>query len=119
MGDYLAILPSMQPERMSRNKQRAAILKAMAHPSRLAMLEALADGEMCVCELQKIVGADMSTVSKHLSVMKAAGLLEDRKEGLWVHYRLRCPCVLRFMDCVETVLNSNEAKAQRTVRAKV
>jgi DNA-binding transcriptional ArsR family regulator len=92
-------------------KQKALVLKAMAHPSRLAMLEALADGEKCVCVLQKIVGADMSTVSKHLSVMKAAGLVEDRKEGLWVHYRLRCPCVLQFMDCIEAVLAGDETRA--------
>ena len=90
--------------RRARLKRRAAVIKAMAHPSRLAILEALADGERCVCELQKIIGSDMSTVSKHLSVMKAVGLLEDRKEGLWVHYRLRVPCVLRFMDCIEAVL---------------
>jgi ArsR family transcriptional regulator len=68
------------------------------------MLEALADGERCVCELQRLVGSDISTISKHLSLMKAAGLVEDRKEGLWVYYRLRCPCVLQFMDCIEAVL---------------
>lgn len=78
----------------------------MAHPSRLAMLEALVDGERCVCELRDIVGADISTVSKHLSVMKAAGLVADRKEGLKVHYRLRVPCVLDFMGCVEAVLGA-------------
>lgn len=94
-----------------RYQNRAKVLKAMAHPSRLAMLEAMAGGEKCVCELQRLVGSDMSTVSKHLSVMKAAGLVEDRKEGLWVHYRLRCPCVLDFMNCIEAVLSG---KAVRT-----
>lgn len=92
-----------------RYKRKAQILKAMAHPSRLAMLEALADRELCVCELQRIVGSDMSTVSKHLGVMKAAGLLEDRKEGLRVHYRLRVPCVLNFMGCIEAVLAGEQA----------
>ena len=77
--------------KLDQYKRRAQIIKAMAHPSRLAMLDALAEGERCVCDLQKIVGSDMSTVSKHLTVMKAAGLVEDRKEGLWVHYRLRVP----------------------------
>lgn len=79
----------------------------MAHPSRLAMLEALADGERCVCELQKVVGSDISTVSKHLAVLRAAGLVTDRKEGLWVHYRLRVPCVLKFMTCIEAVLEDD------------
>jgi DNA-binding transcriptional ArsR family regulator len=94
----------------TRYDRRAKVLKAMAHPSRLAMLEALAGGERCVCHLQQLVGSDMSTVSKHLSVMKAAGLVEDRKEGLWVHYRLRCPCVLQFMDCIEAVLAGEQAR---------
>jgi DNA-binding transcriptional ArsR family regulator len=92
-------------------ERRAKIIKAMAHPSRLLMLEALADGERCVCDLQKLVGADISTVSKHLSLMKAAGLVEDRKEGLWVHYRLRVPCILQFMSCIEAVLNEKTEAA--------
>lgn len=92
-------------------KKKAQVLKAMAHPGRLAMLEALAGGERCVCDLQKVVGSDMSTVSKHLSVMKRAGLVADRKEGLWVHYRLRVPCVLDFMTCVEAVLAADDAAA--------
>ena len=75
------------------------------------MLEALADGERCVCDLQKLVGADISTVSKHLSLMKAAGLVEDRKEGLWVHYHLRVPCILQFMDCIDAVLDEQKQPA--------
>ena len=94
--------------------RRAKIIKAMAHPSRLAMLEALRHGEMCVCDLRDLVGADLSTVSKHLSLMKSAGLVEDRKEGLKVHYRLRVPCVLDFMTCVEAVL---KAGAPGSIRA--
>ena len=98
----------------SRSDKRVKVLKAMAHPSRLAMLEALANGEKCVCELQKLVGSDISTVSKHLSLMKMAGLVEDRKEGLWVHYRLRVPCVLQFMHCIEAVLEGEARKARLT-----
>jgi len=99
----------------TRYDMRTKVLKAMAHPSRLAMLEALAEGERCVCDLQKIVGSDISTVSKHLSVMKAAGLVEDRKTGLWVHYRLRVPCVLQFMDCIEAVVDGREVATARAV----
>ena len=83
---------------------KAKVLKAMAHPARLAMIESLAYGERCVCDLQRLVGSDMSTVSKHLTVMKAAGLVVDRKAGLQVFYRLRCPCILKFFGCVEAVL---------------
>ena len=89
-------------------RRRAAILKAMAHPSRLKMLEALESGEKCVCELQELVGSDMSTVSKHLSLMRAAGLVMDEKRGLKAFYRLRVPCVRGFFACIESVIESGE-----------
>ena len=54
-----------------------------------------------------MVGADMSTISKHLSVLKNAGILIDEKRGLQVWYRLKCPCILQFFDCVEGVLKAN------------
>jgi DNA-binding transcriptional ArsR family regulator len=83
---------------------KAQIIKAMAHPSRLKMIDALAKQELCVCDLQRIVGSDMSTVSKHLSVMKNAGIVQDRKVGLQVYYSLRVPCILQFFGCVEAVM---------------
>jgi DNA-binding transcriptional ArsR family regulator len=86
---------------------RAKILKAMAHPSRLCMLHELSGGERCVCELQEVVEADMSTVSKHLTVLREAGLVLNEKRGLQVYYRLRVPCVMNFFDCVEAVLKRN------------
>ena len=86
-------------------ESKAKIFKALGHPSRLLIVEELGRGERCVCELVELVGADFSTVSKHLSVLKNAGVLEDRKEGKMVIYRLRVPCILRFMDCVEAVLD--------------
>jgi DNA-binding transcriptional ArsR family regulator len=97
-------------------QQRAAIVKAMAHPSRLLMMDALAEGEQCVCALRRLVGSDLSTVSKHLTLMKRAGLVADRKEGQQVFYRLRVPCVLRFFDCVEAVLRANREEAARVTR---
>lgn len=97
-------------------KLKAIIIKAMAHPSRLIIIDALAEGEKCVCDLQRLVGSDLSTVSKHLSVMKSAGIVTDRKEGVQVFYRLRVPCVLRFFDCVEAVLRANTDEAARAMR---
>ena len=87
-------------------KRKAQVFKALGHPSRLAMVEALLNGERCVCELQELVGSDMSTVSRHLSVLRNAGLVADRKEGLKVYYSLRMPCVARFFECVDEVLGS-------------
>jgi ArsR family transcriptional regulator len=76
------------------------VFKALAHPSRLAVVEALAGGERCVCELQELVGGDMSTVSRHLSVLKGAGVIADEKQGQWVFYRLTLPCVQTFLNCL-------------------
>ena len=83
---------------------RAKVLKALAHPTRLYIVDHLAGGECCVCELQELIGADMSTVSKHLSVLKAAGVVGDEKRGKQVWYSLRVPCILNFFGCVEEVL---------------
>ncbi len=94
---------------MSYNKQhfteRAHIIKAMAHPVRLFFIEELARQERCVCELTEMVGLDISTVSKHLSVLKNAGLVVDDKRGNQVFYRLQTPCILNFFGCIEAVLN--------------
>ncbi len=98
--------PAQRPSTSSAARQRlerARVLKAMAHPSRLLILEALARGERCVCELQRLVGSDISTVSKHLALMRRAGLVLDRRQGLQVFYRLRVPCVMRFFECVDAV----------------
>jgi ArsR family transcriptional regulator len=79
---------------------QAGIIKAMAHPTRLLILNSLKKKETCVCELRDLVGDDLSTVSKHLSVLKNAGLVAARREGNWLHYRLLCPCVLKFAACI-------------------
>lgn len=88
-------------------EERAKIIKALAHPSRLMMVDALVEGEKCVCELTELVGSDMSTVSKHLTLMKEAGIVEDRKVGQQVFYSLRCPCIVSFFGCVEAVMKFN------------
>lgn len=93
-------------------KARARIAKALAHPSRLLMLDALADGEMCVCELTDLVGADQSTVSKHLAVLKQAGIVDDRKKGVMTYYRVKVCCLQDFWGCIESVLKEN-LKEQR------
>lgn len=88
---------------MARLKEHAEIFKALAHPSRLCIIEALAKGRHCVNELTELVGSDMSTVSRHLAQLRNVGLIRDDKQGLQVFYELRCHCVLRFLDCVQSV----------------
>jgi len=86
---------------------RAGVLKAMAHPTRLFIIEELEKEERCVCDLTGQIGADVSTVSKHLSVLKQAGIVRDDKRGNQVFYSLRVPCILNFFGCVESVLESS------------
>lgn len=89
---------------------KAKVLKALGHPTRLFIVEELARGEHCVCELVKLVGADFSTVSKHLTLLKNAGVVQDDKRGQMVYYTLKVPCILRFMDCIEAVIVSGSCK---------
>jgi ArsR family transcriptional regulator len=85
-------------------EKQAAIAKAIAHPLRIAIVNFLKDGEQCVCDIAEHIGAERSNVSRHLSVMVNAGLLEYRKEGLKVIYRLKCHCIVDFFSCVSSVL---------------
>lgn len=120
---YLVILPTNKADkgiRMSMDsitkqkyEARAKVIKAMAHPTRLFIVDELAKGERCVCELRDMIGADISTVSKHLSVLKQAGIVEDEKRGLQVWYNLRVPCILKFFGCVEDVLRANVQQARK------
>ena len=87
--------PSLQPY-----IKPAGIIKALAHPARLLLMNLLAKGPVCVCELTAAVGYDISTVSLHLAVLKRAGLVTAEKNGNKVFYSLTCPCVLEFMTCI-------------------
>ena len=82
---------------------QARIIKALAHPTRLFIVDELARGERCVCELTDMIGVEMPTVSRHLSQLKNVGILQDEKRGSQVFYRLRLPCVLNFFKCVQAV----------------
>ncbi|MDY0298070.1 MAG: metalloregulator ArsR/SmtB family transcription factor [Acidobacteriota bacterium] len=98
-----------EQEKQSCN-ERAHVLKALAHPTRLWMVEQLAAGERCVCEFVNEIDADFSTISRHLSLLKAAGIIADEKRGKQVYYRLVVPCILNFMNCVEAVLRENSRR---------
>ena len=106
----------MDAKTQLRYAARTRIIKALAHPTRLFMVDELSKGQRCVCELTAMVGADVSTISKHLSVLKAAGIVSDEKRGNQVFYSLRVPCVLRFFDCVGAVMRSL-AEEQREILA--
>lgn len=91
---------SMTATDKARYAAQARIHKALAHPTRLFIIEELSRGERCVCDLTEMIGVEMPTVSRHLSVLKSVGIVEDDKRGAQVFYSLRAACVMRFFRCV-------------------
>ena len=83
---------------------RARILKGLSHPTRLFIVHQLLDGEKCVGELTALVGDDISTVSKHLSMLRGLDIIHDEKRGAQVYYRLTVTCIQNFYDCLENIL---------------
>jgi ArsR family transcriptional regulator len=96
----------MARERLKRYEARARVMKALAHSTRLFIVDRLAEHEYCVNELNKMIGCDMSTTSKHLSILRNAGVVVDEKRGACIYYTLRCPCVTRFFSCIDSVLKT-------------
>jgi len=91
-------------------ERRARVIKALAHPSRLYIVDKLAEREYRVNELTTLIGCDMSTVSKHLSVLKNAGVVQDEKRGASIYYSLRIPCILNFFKCADAALAAIQKK---------
>ena len=87
-------------------KARANILKALAHPIRVLLVDALSRGDRCVNELNELADVDQSTISRHLAQLKKAGIVTERKEGAKVIHHLACPCMLRAFDCSVEVLKT-------------
>jgi DNA-binding transcriptional ArsR family regulator len=91
-------------------RKQARILKALANESRLRIVDRLGRGECTVGELTALIGSDPSTVSKHLAVLRAYGIVLDRREGNFVYYRLLTPCVLNFFSCAMQVLKGGSGE---------
>lgn len=85
--------------------EKANIFKALGHPTRLYIIHAVKDKKMSVKELTEIVGIDISTMSKHLDVLKRNGIIKGEKEKNFIYYRLAIPCVLEFMNCAVKIIN--------------
>jgi ArsR family transcriptional regulator len=97
-----------------RLEAQARVIKALAHPARLFLVEELCRQERCVCELAEMVGSDMSTVSKHLGVLREAGIVRDEKRGKQVFYSLCTGCALDVTSCASSIL---EQTARRRLEA--
>jgi ArsR family transcriptional regulator len=97
-------------------EKQAEIAKAIAHPFRIAIVNFLKDGEQCVCDIAEHIGAERSNVSRHLSVMVNSGLLDYRKEGLKVVYKLKCKCIVDFFSCVSRVLKQQAKDNEKLLK---
>ena len=96
---------------------RATIVKALAHPTRLFVVDELSrHGRRCVCELTEMIGADMSTVSRHLAILKNAGIVSDEKQGCQVFYQLKMSCVLKLLKCVDSLMQQTAQEQTKLFR---
>ena len=109
--------PAESPGGRHIRRMKAEVFKALSHPIRLAIVEALAQGEACVCKLAEAVGAERSNVSRHLALMAKAGVLTSRKEGLMVYYSLTTKCVLNFFNCVDNLLRQQLTEESQLLRS--
>jgi ArsR family transcriptional regulator len=110
---YLAKMPSvrkLEGQTKRRLEAQARVIKALAHPTRLFLVEELCREERCVCELAEMVGSDVSTVSKHLALLREAGIVQDEKRGKQVFYRLRMGCALDFGSCASVILEETSRR---------
>jgi len=98
-------------------EKQAEVIKAIAHPLRIAITDFLKDDEQCVCDIAEHIGAERSNVSRHLALMVNAGILSFRKDGLKVIYALKSPCMLKFFGCVTQVIREQYKQDQQMFRA--
>jgi len=97
-------------------RMQAEVLAALGNPIRLAVVQFLADGEQCVCDIAEHVGAERSNVSRHLAVLHRAGIVDLRKDGLRMIYSLRTPCILDSLGCVRKVLRDQLRERRELLR---
>lgn len=87
-------------------EKKAQIFKALSNPVRLEIIDLLADGEKCVCEIVGKLNYEQPHISKSLLKLKDAGLIRDRKEGLNVYYSLKICCMKDFLKCIDKILDN-------------
>ena len=94
-------------------KLKSNVLKALAHPTRLKIVEFLSKGEACVCKIVELAGRERTGVSKHLSILVKNRILSSRKKGLWVYYKLEMQCAVRFLSCSAEIVRDNAKNKRR------
>lgn len=97
----------MSSEEYKKYKFRAEIVKAMAHPTRLFIMQKISEKRYSVNDLRDMVGCDLSTISKHINILKSNGIIVGNKTGTTIYYALKVPCIMNFMDCIEILIKEN------------
>jgi len=96
---------------------RADILRALAHPVRVLIVSTLTEHDQCVCKLNELADIDQSNISRHLAILKKAGIVSDRREGMRVFYHLETPCILRAFECAVEVVRVDAKRRNKALKA--
>jgi len=100
-------------------KARARVMRALASPARLKIVDELSRGERCICELQPLFPMNKSTLSRHVAELKNVGIVGERQEGVRRYLRLLTPCVLQMFDCALGVIRAEDRRrAERAVKRR-
>jgi DNA-binding transcriptional ArsR family regulator len=94
---------------------QAELLKALAHPVRLQILDLLRDGEQCVCHMEAALGQRQSYISQHLMLLRKVRLVTDRKDGLRVYYSVRDSSIYAVLDVARSLVSRQAQKQGRTL----
>jgi DNA-binding transcriptional ArsR family regulator len=96
---------------------KAEVLKALAQPTRLKILECLRGGERCICEIIPAVGGEQSNISRHISLMQKSRLVNTRKDGVKVMVRVTDPKIFALLDEVSAILRGQMIDQRRLLRS--
>jgi ArsR family transcriptional regulator len=98
-------------------KFKTSIVKALANPIRLMIVDCLRSGEKCVSEIIEAIGEEQSTISKSLGVLKAHHIIKDRKNGLNVYYSLKICCIDKFLNGLDMMIAENSEHQQELINS--
>jgi len=96
---------------------KSEVLKALAQPTRLKILELLRSGERCICEIVPAINGEQSNISRHISVMQKSNLITTRKDGVKVMVKVRDPRIFEILDTVGLFLKTQMQEQSRVMRA--
>ena len=102
--------------KMEQAKEKVEVLKALANPVRLLVVEALKRGDLCVSDLNQLVVVRQPTLSRHLNQLKKSGIVTERRMGARVMHHLETPCILKAFDCAMEVLKLRANRRRRVLK---